>query len=195
MQLPTQKQFVDNCLAKYWFTEIPDDQKWEDAHFPLPSWSGEDDTVMLWSADHTVQGLLQSVELDHKCFHEYRTESDTFNLTQYYPEYLPLFEQLKSEFSSRAGKEGGKKSAAINKANSTGAFAPGVQSRGGRTSGKKAVINKTGIHAPGMQSAAGKKSAAQRYQCLKTKHISTAAGLANYQRARGIDTKLRVKIK
>ena len=80
--------------------------------------------------------------------------------------------------------------------------APGMQS----ANGKKAVELKLGIHAPGMQSAAGKiggkiggkiSSAitnAQQYQCLVTGHISTPGPLSHYQRARGIDTKLRVKL-
>ena len=105
MQLPTQEQFVKDCLAKYWFTDIPADQQWEDAHFPLPQCSGEEDTVKLWSADHTVQGLLQSVELDHKCFYHSANSKDLYNLETYYPEYLPLFQQLKSQFSSRQGKK------------------------------------------------------------------------------------------
>ena len=40
----------------------------------------------------------------------------------------------------------------------------------------------------------GKKSTSQRWQCLKTGHISNAGSLSNYQNARGIDTSLRVRI-
>jgi hypothetical protein len=35
----------------------------------------------------------------------------------------------------------------------------------------------------------------QRWKCLETGHISSAPGLSNYQRARGIDTSKRVRIK
>lgn len=250
MQLPTQEQFVDDCLAKYRWEPIPSDQKWEEAHFPIPDCLGGEDTVMLWSADHTVQGLLQSVELDHQCFHGFRNESDTFNLTDYYPEYLPLFEQLKSEFSRRRGEISGKKTAELGvgvcgrsaeqmtadgkkgAARSlelgVGVHAPGMASKGGKIGGKKCAELKLGAHAPGMQSALGKKTAelkvgihgrsaeqmtadgkkggkiggpiaaaitnAQKWQCLVTCHISTPAGLSNYQKKRGIDTKLRVKL-
>ena len=212
MQLPTQQQFVEDCLSKYWFTDIPADQKWEAAHYPLPSCSGEDDTVKLWSADHTVQGLLQSVELDHKCFYYAANSKDLYNLETYYPQYLQLFAQLKSQFSSRHGKKaaelkvgahapgmqskGGKKGSATNKANGTNAFFdPKIQS----ANGKKVAELKIGCHAPGIQSAAGKIGSkitnAQRWQCLVTKRVSTSAGLSHYQKALGIDTKLRVKIK
>jgi hypothetical protein len=56
----------------------------------------------------------------------------------------------------------------------------------------------TGRYSSECQSKLGKKGGAatssQRWQCLVTDHISTPAGLSNYQRARGIDTKLRVKL-
>ena len=217
MQLPTQQQFVADCLSKYRWEPIPSDQQWEAAHFPLPSCSGEHETVQLWSADHTVQGLLQSVELDHQCFHGYRNKHDTGLLTVYYPEYLPLFEQLKSHFNSwhgkkagaqhaknktgvcgrsveqmtvdgkKGGKISGKKSAELK----TGFHAPGIASKGG----KKAAELGVGVHAPGMQSAGAKKTSAQQWQCLVTGHISSPGPLARYQKKRGIDTKRRVKIK
>ena len=169
MQLPTQQQFVADCLSKYRWEPLPADQKWEAAHFPLPSCSGEHETVKLWSADHTVQGLLQSVELDHPCFYHAANSKDLYNLETYYPEYSELFKQLKSRFNSRQGKIGGKKSAAINKANGTALYDPKIQSAG------------------------GKATSAQRWQCLVTDHISNSGGLSTYQRARGIDTSLRVR--
>ena len=194
MQLPTQTQFVDDCLAKYRWEPIPSDQTWEAAHYPLPQCSGEGDTVLLWSADHTMQGLLQSVELNHKCFYHSANSKDLYNLETYYSEYLELFKQLKSQFASRQGKKGGRKAAVINQANGTSIFAPGMQSAGGK---KAAVTNKangTGFYDPKIQSAGAKTQHSQRYKCLVTGYISTPCGLSNYQKKRGIDTKLRVKI-
>ena len=40
----------------------------------------------------------------------------------------------------------------------------------------------------------GKISSSQKWKCLTTGYISTAAGLSNYQKARGIDTIKRVRI-
>ena len=40
----------------------------------------------------------------------------------------------------------------------------------------------------------GKKIASQKWRCLETGYISNAAGLANYQRARGIDTSKRIRL-
>ena len=161
MQLPTQQQFVADCLSKYRWEPIPSDQQWEAAHFPLPSCSGEHETVKLWSADHTVQGLLQSVELDHPCFHGYRNKHDTGLLTVYYPEYLPLFEQLKSHFNSWHGKKAGAQHAK----NKTGVCGRSVEQmtvdgkKGGKISGKKAVELKLGIHGQSAEqmTANGKK--------------------------------------
>jgi len=212
MQLPTQQQFVADCLSKYWFTDIPADQQWEAAHFPLPQCSGEDDTVLLWSADHTVQGLLQSVELNHKCFYHAANSKDLLNLEKYYPEYLPLFAQLKSQFSRQQGK----KTAELK----VGWHAPGMQSKagkiggkiGGKISGKKSAELKLGVHARTTEQRAadgkkggkkggkiggkkaGKITSAQQWQCIITGHISNPGGLSTYQNARGIDTSLRIQL-
>ena len=199
MKLPTQQQFVRDCMDKYFFTEIPSNQKWEVAHYPLPKCSGEDDTVLLWSADHTVQGLLQSMELDHKCFHGFANQKDLYNLETYYPEYLELFQQLKSQFAKRNGN----KSVELG----LGAFAPGMQSAGGKKGGKKGgtiggkktAELKVGVCGRSVEqmTADGKKGVkivnAQQWQCSVTEYVSTPGGLSHWQRKRGIDTSLRVR--
>lgn len=184
MIYPSQAEFIQCCMDKYLFTDIPADQQWEAAHFPLPRCSGEDDTVQLWSADHTVQGLLQSIEFDHQCFHGYRNKHDTDLLTAYWPVYLPLFKQLKLRFNSRGGKIVGKKHAE----NKTGVC--------GRSAEQMTADGKKGGIKAGKKG--GKKGApvqhAQRWQCLVTDYISTPCGLSNYQKARGIDTSLRERV-
>ena len=189
MQLPTQKQFVDDCLAKYWFTEIPADQKWEAAHFPLPACSGEGDTVLLWSADHTVQGLLQSVEFDYQCFHGKANKKDLYNLKTYYPEYLPLFEQLRSHFCSRRGKI-----TAELKVGVCGRSADQMTANGKKTAAKNKANGTSAFFNPKVQLANGKKTSAQKWQCLVTGHICNAGPLSRYQKKRGIDTSLRIQL-
>ena len=222
MQLPTQEQFVKDCLAKYWFTDIPSDQKWEAAHFPTPECLGGEDTVMLWSADHTVLGLLQSVKFDHKCFHHSANKKDLCNLETYYPEYLELFAQLKSQFSKKQvkksnatnkangtgfydpkiqsanGKKGGEIGAATNKANSTGIYNPNHKAQ--KTGGRRCVELGVGAHDPCVRSAAGKKGSSttnsQLWQSTHPgfeKHVSNSGGLSTWQKARGIDTSLRLR--
>jgi hypothetical protein len=41
---------------------------------------------------------------------------------------------------------------------------------------------------------AGKSTSSQRWMCLKTGHISTPGGLTPYQRSRGINTNLRIRL-
>jgi hypothetical protein len=73
-------------------------------------------------------------------------------------------------------------------------------SKGGKVSGNKAYENKTGIHnftkekRLEVSSKGGKSSSSQKWKCLVTGYISTAPGLASYQRKRNIDTTLRIKI-
>jgi hypothetical protein len=85
---------------------------------------------------------------------------------------------------------------------------------GKRKSGTRARDAKTGIHAPGVASigglttkerhpdhfsTAGKVGAAvqhkQLWKCLDTGHITTPGPLSRYQKARGIDTALRERVK
>jgi hypothetical protein len=75
-----------------------------------------------------------------------------------------------------------------------------ARSKGGKTSGNIAYENKTGIHNFSKEkrseasSKGGKSSSSQKWKCLVTGYISTAPGLASYQRKRNIDTSLKIKI-
>jgi hypothetical protein len=75
-----------------------------------------------------------------------------------------------------------------------------ARSSGGKTSGINAYKNKTGIHnftkekRLEVSSKGGKSSSSQKWKCLVTGYISTAPGLASYQRKRNIDTSLKVRV-
>jgi hypothetical protein len=75
-----------------------------------------------------------------------------------------------------------------------------ARSKGGKTSGSIAYKNKTGIHSLTKEDKKriGKKgglaSSSQKWRCLITGYISTAPGLASYQRKRNIDTSLKVRV-
>ena len=194
----TQREFVESCLVKYQQEEIPTNQVWEDAHYPTPKCKGGTEIIKLWSSDHTLQGILQSAELDHRCFHHRANTQDLFNLTSYYPEYLELFESLKVKFNTRVGREnassGGRKCVELG----LGIHAPGGKSYGHRKCEELGV----GIHSPGVRSKAGKIGGrvsakilnSQRWKCTVTGHISTPGGLSRYQKSRGIDTSLRIRV-
>ena len=191
----TQEEWVQSCLSKYRWEPLPANQKWEAAHFPLPECLGGEETVLLWSADHTVQGLLQSVELDHQCFHGKANSKDLYNLETYYPEYLELFAQLKSRFSKRLrllsrGNVLGYSNRSAEKMTKDG-------KKGGAITGRRNVELNRGAFAPGMAAKGGaitsRKLNAQKWQCGVTGHICNAGALSNYQKARGIDTSLRTR--
>lgn len=86
------------------------------------------------------------------------------------------------------------------------------KAEGGRRGSKTQIEQKTGIYGwtPEQKTERGKKGRSKlkpetlvaggvaagkvKYMCLKTGHISTAPGLAHYQRAKGIDTTYRVRL-
>ena len=95
---------------------------------------------------------------------------------------------------------GGRKSAELG----VGIHAPGMQSEGGKKSGRKAAELGVGIHGrtPEQKAEDGSKGAkttnSQKWQNTDPNyppHLSTAAGLSHWQKARGIDTSMRVKLK
>lgn len=61
-------EFVQSCQTKYRWKSLPIGERWEVAHHPLPRCLGGKETVLLWSSDHHIHGVLQSIECDHKCF-------------------------------------------------------------------------------------------------------------------------------
>jgi len=106
----------------------------------------------------------------------------------------------------KGGKKGGRKGGTKTAELGVGAHAPGVRSKAGEKTAELGV----GIHAPGMQSKGGKTqpreakvkggtkgsktTKSQKWMCLETGHISNPCGLSSWQKARGIDTSMRVKV-
>ena len=102
--------------------------------------------------------------------------------------------------------ENGRKGAEKQKELGVGALfrTPEKMSEDGKKGGQSAYEKGAGFHALTREQRSengkkggpigGKKSAAQRWKCTETDHVSTAAGLSNYQKARGIDTSNRIRI-
>jgi hypothetical protein len=97
---------------------------------------------------------------------------------------------------------GGKKTAELG----VGVHAPGMQSKGGRKGGTKGGAKSAelgvGVHAPGKASEGGKKGSkttnSQKWQSTDPRfppYTSTPCGLTHWQKALGIDTKMRVRVK
>ena len=103
-----QHEWIKQCQIKYRFEPLPEGEHWEDAHYPLPECLGGTETVSLWSRDHAVHGVLQSIELSYPCLHGFRCSTDRLLIEQYHPEYLTLFEQELYKLRQLAGRIGGK---------------------------------------------------------------------------------------
>ncbi len=193
-----QHEWIEQCLIKYRFEPLPEGEHWEEAHYPVPRSRGGTNTVMLWSRDHAVHGILQSEDLDAVCLHGYRRHTDRLLIENNYSEYLPLYDKWYKEHKSRAGKIGGTKVSREAKSRGGKNCPKEAQSRGGKNQPKevKSAAGRLGGSRtpPEVRKASGLKATAQRWQCLETGFITNAASLSRYQMKRGIDTSQRVRL-
>jgi hypothetical protein len=93
------------------------------------------------------------------------------------------------------GKKGGNKAAEIGVG--IHGRSPEQMTEDGKKGGNKAAELGVGIHAPGMASKGAKAAHAQKWQSTDPNHpahISNSGGLSRWQKARGIDTSMRVKL-
>ena len=103
-----QHEWVEQCKLKYRWEPLPEGEHWEDAHYPIPECRNGIETVRLWSRDHAVHGVLQSINLEYPCLHGYRCNTDRILIENHYSEYLELFEQELFKLRQLAGQIGGK---------------------------------------------------------------------------------------
>ena len=103
-----QHEWIEQCQIKYRWEPLPEGEHWEDAHYPEPECRNGTETVRLWSRDHAVHGVLQSIGLGYPCLHGYRCNTDRALIEENYPEYLKLFEQELFKLRQLAGQVGGK---------------------------------------------------------------------------------------
>jgi hypothetical protein len=122
----TTEEFVEICKQKYRWEPLPVGERWEIAHHPLPRCLGGEETVELWSSDHHIHGVLQSIECNHKCFFSttlpylvgewewlvpyfnyYNTKHITLEVRQ--KAAKEMHKKITKEQRSKAGKIGGPK--------------------------------------------------------------------------------------
>ncbi len=74
---------------------------------------------------------------------------------------------------------------------------PESRSKGGKIGGRKNVESGQleSIRTPESRSKGAKTTNSQKWKCLVTGHVSSPGSLSNYQKARGIDTSLRERVK
>lgn len=191
-----QHEWVEQCQIKYRYEPLPEGEHWEDAHYPTPLCLGGTETVKLWSRDHAVHGPLQSEEFDYPCLHNINTESDTHYVSKYYPAYTELLEKWNFRLRSLAGSIGGVVTHArhpelhsqvmkkVHKDN------PDMAVQNGRRNIAKA---REGITEDSLRRA-GLATTSQLWLCMVTGKIAAPPHLSNYQKHRGIDRTLRVKV-
>ena len=102
IMITCQHEWVKQCLIKYRFESLPEDEHWEDAHYPIPECRNGTETVKLWSRDHAVHGFLQSEDLNQVCFHGFRRKTDRSLIEAHYSEYLELCDRWFIEAQKRA---------------------------------------------------------------------------------------------
>ena len=200
-----QHDFVRGCLEFYEEAGITPEKGWEEAHYPAPKGQGTE-TIWLTHDHHQIQGLLQSEEYSRMCFwggktKKFLTEGSFvpgwFELWDIYDEWISANAKNMGTHpnTDRARPENGK-----NMASHPNSQAARVEN------GKRNV--RTMIDHPNSQAARienGKKHGKrnlenaqnQKWMSTDPNHppkISTAGPLARWQRARGIDTKLRIKL-
>ena len=210
-----QHDYVRKCIESYKDNGIvpgdPEEGVWNDAHYPAPEKEGDETVQLLWD-HHQVQGILQSEEYGKCCF--WLGDSRTFLTKGPFVEdwfYLwELYDKWSSDCASNAVKK------AHSKKDSNGKSILGV------SNGKKAAIKMNevlhsekddqgrsllGVRASerlhSEKDSSGKSvrglylaenTNKQQWKCTITGYISNPGALTNYQRAKGIDIKNRIKI-
>jgi hypothetical protein len=185
-----------NGVLAYYENEgfhLGDGGKWEFAHTPMPRALG-DNTVPLLHQHHVIHDLWQSQELDHPHFYVPNAERVLYSPNFWPKNWFELCDIL-DHYSHKQKSLGGQTS----KPNNTFENYSKAGKIGGRKSQATLKKNQTGVYDPKVQQKAAKRggqiSNSRRYECLVTGVQSTGPGLSKYQNARGINTKLRKRIK
>ena len=203
-----QHDFVRGCLAFYEEEGLTPEKGWDKAHYPAPENQG-DATIWMTHNHHQHQGLLQSREYGQCCFYnggayQFLTEGPFvpgwFELWDIYDEYKGENGRKNVELGRGVcapGKqsEGGKRSAELGVG--VHGRSPDQMTEDGKKAGKKSAELGVGVHAPGKASEGGKATSAQKWKNTDPNHppfTTNPGNLTRWQRARGIDISLRIRI-
>ena len=121
----SQHEFIESCLIKYRYQQIPEGVEWNDAHHPKPRCKNGIETVPLWKSDHAAPNVIQSEELGHPCIWGWEIEY----LVGEYGYLVPYFHKWKSIL--------GRQSAAKIMERGVGIYAPGMKALGGKVTQEK----------------------------------------------------------
>ena len=182
---------------------------WEQAHYPIPKCLGGTETIWLTWEHHQVQGLLQSEESQHCCFHNgdvKRFLTRGFFVAGWF-ELWDLYDKWSGStgrnFPAEVRRENGKKAmnnmpVGVRRENgkrSMGEMPIGIRKENGKKTGKENV-KKMHVHPNTIKAREnnGREATNQRWRCLVTRYESNPGALSAYQKARGIDTSLRERV-
>ena len=208
-----QTEYLNGVLDYYRECGItpgdPNEGRWEDAHTPYPRGMGES-TVPLLHEHHVIHDLWQSEELGECHFYNINVlrvlnksgfwPSSWFDLWEIYDE-LSTENTLKGRLSQEANgtgvfnpevrTKGHSKSHETCRRKKIGVYAKETQKKGG-----KAIFEQgKGIFSPEVLGKGAKKLNSQIWECLVTGEQLPPGPLSCFQKKRGIDTKLRKRIK
>jgi hypothetical protein len=207
--------YVQNCIRFYKENDItpgdPEEGTWNNAHYPLPKGQGNHTIPLLWE-HHQVQGILQSEECGKCCF--WLGDARRFlNNGSFVENWFELWD-LYEKWSSIAGRKAVEKAHSLK--NSSGKSILGVKNGKQQAARMNEVLHQarddqgrslTGVRASerlhSVKDESGKSvrgtnlaksTNKQLWKCTITGFISNPGALTNYQKAKGINTKNRMKI-
>ena len=123
----SQHEFIESCLIKYRYQQIPEGVEWNDAHHPKPKCKNGIETVPLWKSDHAAHNVIQSQELGHPCIWGWELEY----LAGEYEYLVSYFHKWKSILGKQAAEKA--------KELGVGIYAPGMRALGGKATRDKRV--------------------------------------------------------
>ena len=138
--------FVETCLSKYRWEEIPNEERVEYAHHPDPKCLGGTKTVPFWRSDHEIHNVLQSMEFDHPCVYGWEKQYLVGEWEWLIPHFAHYYSQrgvigggksraTKEQYSA-AGRKRGALVGASNRDRKRGICAPGIASKAGKLGSK-----------------------------------------------------------
>ena len=196
-----QHTFVQERLAYYEEQGLvpgnPEDGNWDECHYPKPKWAGGTETILMLHNDHQQQGLYQSEEYQRPCF--YNPDVKRFLDNNWCPNWFEIYEvydKWKGVYATGVPKETLLACASVmNEHENT------IKNRselGKVTSvamnAHKNTLEQQKVNGRANGPANARTINSQKWECTITGYVSNPGGLTKYQRARGIDTSLRVKL-
>jgi hypothetical protein len=179
-----QTEYLKGVLRYYHENDIiqgdPEEGVWDLAHTPLPRGLGND-TLLLLHQHHVIHDILQSWELNSQYFYAGRVAKVLYGSGVFAKDWFLLcdvFETINKAHLTAIGKGTCVSNGKMAKDLKLGIFDPKHLGKGGKVGGKVGM----------------KTTNSQRWECLVTGEIKPPGPLSLYQKARGIDTKLRKRV-